>query len=92
MQALVLALTLATICKRERASFCQLPYPIHASHNVPLLDAAIRARYDSLAVLSTNTNCLRALRYLFTRGYSARRLVYETLKERYQNQYAAPPG
>ena len=68
MLTLLFALTLATICKRERASFCQLPYPIHASQNVPVLDAAIRARYDSLAALSTDTNCLRALRYLLCYG------------------------
>lgn len=53
----------AAACKRERAPFCQLPYPVHASLSVALLDASARSRYDALATQARDDSCRRALRY-----------------------------
>ena len=73
MLALLLALLLSGLsaataagvaaCKRERAPFCQLPYPVHASLSVALLDASARSRYDTLATQARDDSCRRALRY-----------------------------
>ena len=54
------ALVLAS-CKRERASFCQIPYPVHDVLDVALLDAGARSRYDALVGLARDDSCRRGL-------------------------------